>query len=122
MRRRKTKLLLASIGAVVLFLVSMTVSTNAATLPASSSMDAAGLNSPSTYTLSQLEPEPEIPEGGTTVYFMVRVHSELGVFESQIGYYTVRSGEIESLITIIALGLGGVVLLVMGRSLKRRRK
>jgi len=62
MPRRKTKLLLASIGAVVLFLVSMTVSTNAATLPASSSMNDAGLNSPSTYTLSQFGPDPEMPE------------------------------------------------------------
>lgn len=61
-------------------------------------------------------------EGGTTVYFMVRVHSILGVFDSQIGYYTVRSAEMEFLITIIALGLGGVVALVMGRSYKRRRK
>ena len=66
MRRRNTKLMLTSIGAVVLFLVSMTFSANAATL--SSGYDDSGNYIPSTFIPSGgFESEPEMPLNGTNV-------------------------------------------------------
>lgn len=66
----------------------------------------------------------EIPafESGTTVYFKVRVHSDAGIFESQIGFYTVQSDERDLLILVIALSATGLIVVVIGRIFVRRRK
>ncbi|MCK5265964.1 MAG: hypothetical protein KAR03_10185, partial [Candidatus Thorarchaeota archaeon] len=66
----------------------------------------------------------EIPayESGTTVYFKVRVHSDAGVFESQIGHYSVQSDGLDFFTTIIVISATGVILLVIGRAFGRRRK
>ncbi len=62
MKRRKMKLVVTALGAIVLFLVSMTFSADAATL-SSTNMDDAGNYIPS----GGFEPGPEMPLNGTNV-------------------------------------------------------